>query len=398
MVIDSVRLTELNNKARLSAEITFDGTSKKLAYFEVDSKWKSFICPDASAFLAALLFSAMKTNEPLNVRAAVSKGFFDNCGKVINLVKGWGLSLMPIEINADVLNADNFQPAGQGLFFSGGVDSFYSFLKHKETSNDKITHFIFVRGFDLTLKDTALYQQVIGNLRAIAKAEMVEIIEVVTNIRQFNDCYMAWDYTHGGCLAAVALFLRRGLNKVYFSGAIPKAALRPYGIHPDLDALWSTETLKIVHEGMEADRLAKVLNLVSKSPLALKHLRVCWQNRRDQYNCCECEKCLRTMLSLYNAGVLDKCQTFPKPINLKTLKKLYLFPNQVRYFKENLDMLKANRDTSGLIEAIETCLTRNANRTKFNKLLFKLRHKIGQFDAKYLSSFIFKNMSKYGWI
>jgi hypothetical protein len=60
---------------------------------------------------------------------------------------------------------------------------------------------------------------------------------------------------------------------------------------------------------------------VASSPLALQTLRVCWRSKELQYNCCWCEKCIRTMLCLYVAGVLDRCSAFPgrlRPMRVAT--------------------------------------------------------------------------------
>ena len=73
--------------------------------------------------------------------------------------------------------------------------------------------------------------------------------------------------------------------------------------HPALDPLWSTEAVEVVHDGAETRRVDKVAALAA-SPLALRYLRVCWENRGGAYNCGRCGKCMRTMVDLDLAGAL----------------------------------------------------------------------------------------------
>lgn len=103
----------------------------------------------------------------------------------------------------------------------------------------------------------------------------------------------------------------------------------PWGSSPDLDPLWSTERLTFVHDGCEASRLDKI-RLITRFPIVLETLRVCWENPSNEYNCCKCEKCLRTMLGLHIAGVLPECKTFALPIDPGLLRELPRLPGNVK--------------------------------------------------------------------
>jgi len=75
------------------------------------------------------------------------------------------------------------------------------------------------------------------------------------------------------------------------------------------DPLLSTARTIVAHDGAESNRVEKT-RLVAQSPLARRSLRVCWQSGSDG-NCGACEKCYRTMTTLWLLGVLDKFSTFP---------------------------------------------------------------------------------------
>ena len=133
---------------------------------------------------------------------------------------------------------------------------------------------------------------------------------VRSNIQGLVEPILLWDYAHGGCLAAVGLFLRGAFHQIYIPSTHSVAEQIPWGSNLALDGHWSTEGTTFIHDGTEATRIEKVISQIARSPLALEHLRVCFANERGAYNCGKCDKCLRTMINLYAAGALEKSSTF----------------------------------------------------------------------------------------
>ncbi len=136
---------------------------------------------------------------------------------------------------------------------------------------------------------------------------------------------MTWARYHGTVLIAVALGLQAGMHRLYIPSSYPYRDLFPWGSHPLIDPLWSTESTEIVHDGCEATRVQKVVSYISKSQVALDHLRVCWESHRGQYNCGTCEKCLRTKLNLKIAGVLDKASALDHTLRYKDIAKMRIY-------------------------------------------------------------------------
>src|SRR5207237_184203 len=179
---------------------------------------------------------------------------------------------------------------------SGGLDSFYTLLKHRE----EITHLILVHGFDMELRAVRRREQVANVLKRAAADLGKPLIEVETNLRAFADRYVGWsEHYFGSALASVALLLSGVLGKVYVGASFTEevSVPMPWGSHPHLDPLWSTEATKIVFDGMECGRPAKAAR-IADSEVALHSLRVCWESPDGTYNCGRCEKCLRTMVNL----------------------------------------------------------------------------------------------------
>lgn len=373
------------NRFILSGDMVLTSGKKHTLYFEVDKKFRTFVGADASAFLAAALPISMRTKEDLFVEGPISKLLIKSTQKIMNVLNSWNVGLHKQSIKAEMQREDTGNSNLSGVFFSGGVDSFYTFLKHK----NKIRYLIFVHGYDIQLDDVALYNEVLGTIETIAKKQGVQLLTVRTNIRDIFEQYFTWDMSHEFALASVSLFLRQGFKEIYMScGQTSKKAPHHY-MTPELDTLWSTEAMKIHHFGCTADKISK-LNFLSKSKTAMETLRVCWTNKRGEYNCCECEKCFRNMLALYAVDALEKCKTFKKPIDTHKLKKIKVNSYVLKYFISLFTVLKKKNDTSEIRMALEACIRNNEHPNVLQKITRDTRAFIREVDKKY-------NQNRFYW-
>jgi len=176
----------------------------------------------------------------------------------------------------------------------------------------------------------------INSIRNISNLFEAEIIEVKTNIRSVTAKYAPWSLTHGGALASVGLLFSKLISEVYISSSRTTNQLRPWGTHPEIDSLWSTNGCKFIHFGVETSRLEKV-RYISNYPEVHSSLKVCYENPNEEYNCGRCDKCIRTMVSLEIVGSLEKVTTFPK-IDFSSLSNVRL--HNIVFHEENLRMLK----------------------------------------------------------
>jgi hypothetical protein len=310
----------------------------------------------------------MKTGEDIEIDGFVSPTLLKNTEKIMKLVEKWNIGLKKINIKAQAggKKVTKSKSKKVGVFFSAGVDSFYTYLKNK----NKITDLIFVHGFDIPLNNKLLFKKINNINTRIAKNEKLNLITVSTNVADIVEKYLVWDFAHGGALAAVAIFLRNELKTIFISGAVKKDKLFPYGTHPELDKLWSSEDQNIVHDGTEYTRLDKVMKKVSKSPLALNYLHVCTQNIKGKYNCSRCFKCLMTMIELECAGVLGKQNVFNKELDLKAVRNMY-YDYQLLYNiqgEANLSELKRRNINPELQEAIGVSLEKSKKPSPMKKV------------------------------
>jgi hypothetical protein len=318
MIIKDTQLYRDNETTTLSAKCRLRKIGWDTVYFSVGNILPgNYIHHDASPFAAALLLPSMKQGENLVIEGSISAQLYRGMHAIMQEVLKWDVGLQPIKIEVGALVADPPRPQRSASFFSGGVDSFYTYLKHKTdpTEKDRINNFILVNGFDINQRNTQLWDRTLDNIKSIAEADGVELIVVRSNIQGLVEPILLWDYAHGGCLAAVGLFLRGAFHQIYIPSTHSAAEQIPWGSNLALDGHWSTESTAFIHDGTEATRLEKVTWQIARSPLALDHLRVCFENEPGAYNCGRCDKCLRTMVNLYVAGVLGPSGTFPRQID-----------------------------------------------------------------------------------
>jgi hypothetical protein len=298
----------------------------------------------------------MRIGKPLSVEGTVSPRLLATIPTIESLLTDWFERTDSIVVKAR--SAPEHRAAGVACFFSGGVDSFYSVLSHL----DEITALVFVHGFDIQPRDVALRARISGSLQAAAARLGKPLIEVETNLRAFSDRYAMWvDEYHGSALASVALLLSPQFGRFYIPATFSRSFMAPWGSHPDLDPLWSTDATEILHDGSDTTRVQKA-RLVSQSDVALQSLRVCWKNRDGQRNCGRCEKCLLTMVNLRVVGALERCTKFSNRLDLSAVARSPIPGLAARTLvEENLEAARANGDTE-LARAIARSLDRKQRR------------------------------------
>lgn len=314
------------------------------------------ISSEIDSFFPISLYAAMKENLPLKIEGVLSRRLAEN-HKIIQLIVNswwptyrlipvdyWALSKKPITENVK---------RSVGCFFTGGIDSFYSFLKR----NSEINRIIICYGLDIRLDNHALREKVSTELKKIANHYNKSIIEVETDVRNFSDDYGDWGHQmHGPALAGIAMLLSKELHKVYIASSNPFGLLEPWGTHPLIDPFWSTDAIEIVHDGCEATRVQKA-QFVSQDLFALNAIRVCHENRSNLYNCGICEKCVRSMVNLAITNTLQQCQAFDNPLEYWRIRRIKLDTSLRREWLTNLVAAKKANCDPALVDAIEDCVS-----------------------------------------
>jgi len=276
---------------------------------------------------------------PLRLVRAVSAGETADLGSVspllasnLETIRDIYAAWIPghrVPLNFELSSDEVASAKGVSLFFSGGVDSFYSLIRHR----DEIDNLVLVHGFDIPLENTEAFALAETQAREVASLFSKRLIVVRTNLHfEQPSVPGGWGMYCGAALAAVAHALASNHCKVYIASSYPYADLHPWGSHPLLDPLWSTEAVQIVHDGGET-RMDK-LRVIIQCPEAISRLRVCWQNTGN-YNCGVCEKCVRTMLALRVLGV-DRCAMFSEILTPELVRRQEVSHHCVDLWRELL--------------------------------------------------------------
>ena len=300
-------------RARVESKVPpRDGSSDLVFEYALPSS--DWITPRADGFVAALVLRAMTVGEDIEVRAPISARLARGLEEYQRVLTSWyGYRLTPVRIHVPLEQADRVPGGAVLTAFSGGVDSFYTLRAHvagqEPDERARITHGLFVHGFDLPLSNLAAYEGACAGVVETMAGLGIDLIAGRTNVQSFLP-RRDWGLFHGGALLGSALALGGGVRRLYVPASHTIGHLIPWGSSPLLDPLLSTEALEIVHDGADATRVQKTA-AIGEWPPTFGRLRVCGALP----NCCRCEKCVRTMVTLDLFGLLDRQTSFPLPLS-----------------------------------------------------------------------------------
>ena len=200
------------------------------------------------------------------------------------------------------------------VLFSGGVDAFTTLFRHLDENPVMIT----LRGADVKLSDVEGWKVVSEHVESTAKTFNLPQPEFVTsNFRIFINegacgelCIKSGDgwwhgYQHGiGIISHSApIAYVKKLRTVNIASSATCESLCIYASDPVIDTHLRIASTYVYHDGYYMDRIQKVKYLVDECTRrnVQIHLRVCWITAGG-HNCCQCEKCIRTIFNILAVG------------------------------------------------------------------------------------------------
>lgn len=326
------------------------------------------------------LLAAMRTGLPLRVEGALSATFLEGVGAYMQRFTAAFPEFKAVAVRpASIYQAGAVSTGRCASFFSGGVDSFFTLMKGKQ----QITDIVYIHGFDVRLDDLPRRQAVDAMGNAVAQEMGIRYLPVESNMGKVLQDFGAWpQHAHGLALIAVARLLAGHVDEVRIPGSFSIAEQKPWGTWLETDHLFSDERVRIVHDACEARRMDKVRRLANE-PLALKYLRVCWERVDGMYNCCRCEKCMRTMTSLELLGSLEQATAFALPLEPWRVARVCLPRPGFRIFaQQNLELLReSGRHWPEMERALRAQLERpiwvSRLRLKWRKRVQRWRRRLG---------------------
>ncbi len=284
-------------------------------------------------WLPAALLIAMRRGEDLVLRDPISDARRAALDQIQDVLVGWYPQRMRrVRVHAPPSDAPRgakglvhgvadrtLRRRGTASCFTGGADSFYTLV-----TNPDVDTLLYAFGLDVPLTQTAAIRRIDRDLRVVAAERGARYLWMRTNLRAvLKGARVLWGLeAHGSVLAALGTVASTRVSTLRIPATFTHGAGIPWGSDPDLDPLWSTERLRVIHDGADASRGTKVLRLAGE-PLAQRHLRVCFAQFAVT-NCGRCLKCLRTMATLSLVGRLDEFETFTNQLDLEHLQSLVL--------------------------------------------------------------------------
>ena len=305
-------IEKLESKARLCSDIKV-GNVTRVMYFEVDEKWSEYLCTETiDAFVTGLLYYAVcngygiKSSSPMNGQLLFQMETY--LLPVLNQIDPSEYKLIEFDVpTADIL----YDAKAVGTAVSGGVDSFYTIVKHKDDKRDnfKLTHLVVANLFNRYVDEgetRGQFERLKEKVVKIADETGLEMISIYTNHHEFMYNHFVSLYSFRLCSYIYALQKLFGIYYISSGAAIKDTNF--YNVDSDDYDIFnlsmaSTDTLKFYSSGGEALRTDKV-RFISKDEAAKNHLHVC--NFSESHNCSKCDKCMRTMLSLDIVGKLEQ--------------------------------------------------------------------------------------------
>jgi len=253
------------------------------------------LTPRAELFLPLALAEAMVRGEDVQVDEAypISTRLAAGIPEIVNVFCAWNR-----DDNHQVRVHARTEPAARQweavtCCFSGGIDSSFSFARHRA----EVTHLLAVMGFDGSTAGQE-WEGLTRRLEAFAAAQGKQLIAVETNMRQVFDARkLSWEAAHGSVLACIGIAMQG--RALIIPSSYDYSNLFPWGSHPLLDPHWSTEAVNVLHDGIAFTRTQKTGGLMAYPDL-LDSIQVCWKH--VDRNCGGCSKCVRTSLALQMLG------------------------------------------------------------------------------------------------
>jgi len=332
MRIGSPSITHQQNRHVLSANISVKADAVECPeslWFSMDGEESPFLPGMSDAFVVGLIASAMYLGEDIWVEGDVSTRLANGIDIYQDVLGTWWPGIFkPVEVHYESLveRRNELRPRGVGCTFSGGLDSYHAVLqllpermKYKGLS---ITHALMINGFDQFYdpKRRGVAQKMYDIYQPALKEWDVDLLMLDSNLKSFRNAILERKeqvHSYSSVLASCAHALGGVFGRFGVSGHATYAynQLEPDGSHPALDHHLSSDQLQVFHTGTSHSRSRKT-EILADYPHVRKNLRVCFGELRfdpqtgTPVNCCQCEKCVRTMVTLMIIGKLEKFSTF----------------------------------------------------------------------------------------
>lgn len=376
-LLHSVAVEQEGRTSRVSIEL--NGLA---IWFESDDV---VLEPAIEAFAGALLLPSLYHGVDLRIETPVDAEWLAQIQHLYQIYREWWGFNQEFPIKATTQTPLQSRLSATGLYFTGGVNSFFSLLNYPKPIN----RLVFAHGYHIPLDDIPRLETCRRSLNIIAETTGQSAIILRTNLREHPFIQaVPWHKTYGSSLAALGLILSGEVGKFVVPPSYASTELQPWGSHPQTDPLFSTARCQILHHSTPLNRRERI-HAIAPHPLTQQHLRVCYTNITLTKNCSTCETCVRTMVALAGTGYLPQYTTFnhSKSLAARIIGLGAIRPHLIPLWQEALIIEKnpiLRRAIQVLVHHSKTPSWTTHLRTAVHYLSFKLQRLVYKIQRFYL--------------
>lgn len=327
-VTASARLEIIIEEREVSAEFIrhscilrrIDGTdsSDVCLWFEVPAHLPQIDPTDAEPFLIACLMDAMQENRSLHVHGKVSFQLLSNLQEFMTAWASW----KPTTYSVVKLTANSITPFpepsalahdGAVVLHTGALNATSTIFRHHSAleghRSRKIVAGVIVQGHLIPLSKNEKFARSFAIAKSALDDIEVSLYPLKTNISSVIRAH--WSDAYGAVFVSGLQFFKPlartgliGAPKPYSDLDVFPNGVREdtaYGSNPFTNALLSSDSFQILHDGCRFDFMEKT-DLVTQWPAGVRQMRVCWRGGQDGPHCGTCEECIRTKLAFMALG------------------------------------------------------------------------------------------------
>lgn len=247
----------------------------------------------------------------------IDKNFYD----CIDYIKRGYIYKHPnIELNCNIISnkiIENHYETNDSYicFYSGGVDANYTFFNHIE----KKLNSLILWGSDLFFKDKEEFERRYLKLKELSSQYNCNAYKIMTSFRSFfnyelvdkfakgynTNWWFGFQHSIGIIGHAAPLCYKYKIKNILFSSSysIYDNQNIPCCSWPVIDSFFKFANTTTIHYDFYISRLEKINFLCNFSKKTNKEIifHCCWVQTGKE-NCCDCEKCIRTILMILSCG------------------------------------------------------------------------------------------------
>lgn len=317
-------------KIIVSSVLEIPGEDRKTLWYSIPEYQEPNLAQNSDPFVIGAIYLIMQSGHDAHIHGFVSPSLLCNLEDFQSVWTNWRPGLKRVVIHADHEKepVDLRQKDESVVAFSGGVDSCFTAFSQAGGYRDnvhqnpsRLAAGVMVQGFDIPLDQPEVFASAVTQSQVLLSSIGLELIPIATNYRELVE-----DWTHSfGAAAASCLALFSGRFRAGFiSQGLTWSEFHflHEGSNPLTDPLLSSDSFRIVPGGTAFKRSEKIYAMREWKEF-LQYLRVCWQGPQKDRNCCECEKCMRNILTFRALGLgLPPC--FSKDVDDRLIETIGL--------------------------------------------------------------------------